>query len=368
MFRTFPLLLALCCASCTDDGVTADTSTPEPDPPSPACEVGVELSGTFSAPRDAQIPATFTIGLLQLGFDDGPQPLDKPLLIGTVQHLEPGGSAPWTVCLPEVPADSWFSEAGAGDEDAAAFIVGAWTDRVQDGIPGMGETLIGAEFTLVGYVRGDIDQELANVGGEAGWNVVGMDFTGETEGPTWAEPIGQGYTTYDVEANLAPRAYPSLSVTVGPSSEQNITVGLYAMHEMFDITPPKNATVAATIVTADGDTTVELTGFDGAPPSSHLIDGLDDGNNMLAVAVYAGVAFVDANQNWQFDQNERLLAASFTDEEQVSVVYMQPRHFFASLYMEQEGVVAGWSIGDLSQEGWPRELPWASGLHLSPVD
>jgi hypothetical protein len=318
-------------------------------------------------PNGVDVVDEALLGLIHMEFDSEAT-LDTAVVVTDVEPLEVGASAGWALCLSE-PDEAWFVPLDEeGDMEIAAFVIGAWDDADGDANPTPGEALVGHDSRLVLFARGVISTELADLGVQAGWNVLVLGG----EGVQTATHIADAYDDYQVQANLLPHTPGTLLGTLVPDLDgQEISVGLYSMWEMFDADQPAAPTLHALVgIAATGDVAWDMKGLTAAPPEDHL-SPMDPDFDIADVAFYVGGAWVDTDGDLQVDieDGEPVVGASITPEGVfVMAGYVRPTSFLMAQYADQIGLRAGWGLyrRDESETGdrGLELIDWDEGMEI----
>jgi len=373
MVRLFLPLFALSLSACgpaeaelEDLGEDTDTPTPEttpiPEPPT------IALSGALTIPEDVVMPAgEVTVVALLLDEDFGFGEVQASVALGAVV---PGGSVPYTLELPEEPADAlYFQDTDNPEMEVAAFVIGAYMDADADGLPGPDDHYVGLAFeSLVAHVRGTLPAEAIEDGVASGWNhVVGEDAS---------LPFTDALSGLDIEATLleversAGLAFEVLAATDG-GPPGTVRVDLYSSNGYFGTEPAEPTLASVEIARSGGGEEGSLPDSLPAPPDDHYSVDLGDGPQVgIEIALYSALSYVDEDGDgvWSGDfYDEAVLASSdaVAAEDHVLVMHVRATGFEAAFLGHLIGGM-GWTLlrEGADPEAEPIRVSWADGVLL----
>ena len=372
MFRVLLPLLSVTLSACGPVSAEIDPVGDDDDDTNPTPPVDmVTLSGSVVIPVNAVVPAG-DIVVVALS-------LDAEFALGAVQGsvhvgaIAPGGSAEYSLQLPEEPAeDLYFQDEDSPETEIAAYMIGAYIDADGDGQPGPSDHYVGLAFTdVIGHVRGVLSDEAIDDGAELGWNhVVGEDDI---------LPFANSLAGLDVEANIL-EIPPSEGLPfevvpptdVGPAG--SVRVDLYSSNGYFGVAPADPTLVSVDIARGSGSIAGVLPHPLPAPPDDHYSTDLGDGPiEGVEIALYSGLAYVDGDSDgaWSGDfYDEAVIASSdgVLETDRITILHIRATGFQAAFLGELFGGV-GWTLfrEGPDPEAEPISLSWDDGIVLDDL-
>lgn len=277
----------------SDEGTTDDTDT----------VATWTLSGTVSIPVGTAVADEAELVVLPVEFGDEEILVGDPWVGSTLTGIVAGAEVSFSV---DIPLDPLESDQYPADTDGAAtlatYIVGVYADSDSSGGPSTRDVYYGASRDILGWIDGEVDEQMTTLGAQLGWNVMGFDEQDLDTGPVEATPVSGAHTGFDWVAGALAVDPGPLTVTFGADLGTDLNLDLYAYNAFLGFDAPQIPTVVSLdVANAIMDSTVTLSPPFPSPLEDHYQPPEPGSPEGLQFAIYTLVAYHDTSGNDSWD-------------------------------------------------------------------